>query len=145
MCVRRKPPMSNRIPALQPNTGSGVICLKMRSEFPVIRYPFHRSEFELQSDLYQRLKRDGMDVRGEVPSRYSGAKSCFDLVVFLNRHAVCLIEVKDSPHDLVVIKRHTRQARKYSLYDIPLFYFTPTIPIETVVSQVKGVIDSMLS
>ena len=56
-----------------------------------IPYPTGRvAEFEIQAELYNKLKNEGYDVRGEVKAK----KSRLDLVVFENKKAKCIIEVK---------------------------------------------------
>lgn len=50
------------------------------------------SEFEIQAYIYNRLQGMGVSVRGEVPSRTRGCR--FDLVIFKNKTAILVIEVK---------------------------------------------------
>jgi hypothetical protein len=107
--------------------------------FPTIRKPKRPTEFELQADLYFYLKKNGMDVRGEVKSLFAGEKSRFDLVVFIGENALCVIEVKNTPHRAVVMGgKKTKQRRKYEQYDIPVIYFTPEITMQSILEKVHA-------
>ena len=55
-----------------------------------MKYPKYHSEFEVQSKLYNLLKQESIDVRGEV----SDGINRYDLVVFLDKKPVCIIETK---------------------------------------------------
>ncbi len=57
----------------------------------IIPYPKIKSEFEVQSKLFQKLKNLGYDARGEVPLEGTGR---VELVIFENRIAKIIIEVK---------------------------------------------------
>lgn len=59
-----------------------------------IVYPPCESEFEIQSYIYSTLKTKGYDVRGELRTRLGVCR--FDLVVFVDRKPVRIIEVKQS-------------------------------------------------
>lgn len=59
-------------------------------------YPTRKSEFEVHSDLFQFFKGRGVDVRGEVKLRNpTGRGARFDIVVYVDKEAVCVIEVKN--------------------------------------------------
>lgn len=62
----------------------------------ILKYPSIKSEFEVHSDLFQYLKSRGLDVRGEVKLKNpDGRGARFDIVVYDNKEAVCVIEVKN--------------------------------------------------
>ena len=107
--------------------------------FPIITKPIKQTEFELHAELYCYLKKNGLDVRGEVKSTYRNKKSRFDLVVFSGENAFCIIEVKDTPNKAVVIGgKKTKQRLKYEEYEIPVFYFTPEMTMESILDKVRS-------
>jgi len=80
-----------------------------------------RTEFELQAWLYNRLKLDGFDVRGEVRGRTDGGKTAwFDLIVSAGNRVIAIIEVKDSPGSRL---EKTKQGSKYRTFGVPVFVF----------------------
>ncbi len=98
-----------------------------------IVYPSHSSEFEIQSFVYQSLMSLGHDVRGEV--RTTNGKSRFDLVVFVDKHPVLIIEIKKFTAEESQLRspkkgRATRvrkqlrtrvvQDKKYREYELPV-------------------------
>lgn len=111
-------------------------AIKPSRKAVVITQPNKPSEFEIQSDLYSRLKALGLDVRGEVPAKLDGKKSIFDLVVFNGQQAVVIIEVKNSPNLALLYGKKTRQSVKYKAYGLPVVFCTTATPIETVVETV---------
>jgi hypothetical protein len=109
----------------------------MVHEFAIVRKPRVASEFEMQAELYFRLKRLGLDVRGEVPAEYQSERSFFDLVVFHGDYGAVIIEVKNSAALHAIYGGNVRQNRKYKAYDIPLVYYTTATPIEDVIATVQ--------
>lgn len=105
--------------------------------YALINKPSKVSEFEMQAELYFRLKRLGFDVRGEVTAMYQGERSMFDLVVFVNNQGAVIIEVKNSRADALRYGKKTRQNRKYKAYDLPLVYYTTATPIESVIAEIQ--------
>jgi len=110
-----------------------------------IPYPNHPSEREVQAELWEELKYWDIDARLEVihmiPSlrkkskqRSKYSKNQFDVVVYKEKKAVCLIEVKREGKK---ITKDTRQHRKYSSYDIPLLYCIGSSQIEETVDSVR--------
>jgi hypothetical protein len=102
-----------------------------------IPYPEHNSEFEIQATLFAILKFNyKLDVRGEVVDRKmksnfrkSGFQTNrFDLVVYKNKVAVCIIECKRENKNFR--KEGTRQFTKYSFYNAKLFYCSSTNEIK---------------
>jgi hypothetical protein len=80
-----------------------------------------RTEFELQAWLYNRLKLDGFDVRGEIRGRTdAGRNARFDLIVSVGDRVIAIIEVKDNPGSRL---EKTRQGRRYRTFGVPLFLF----------------------
>ena len=108
---------------------------------PLIPKPKYPSEFEMQADLYFALKRLGYEVRGEVPSRFEGKRCIFDLVIFRGEHAAIIIEVKNSPHLGVLYGKKTKQSVAYSLYEIPLVFFTTATPMEAVIEKIQKLME----
>jgi len=91
----------------------------------------------MQAELYFRLKKLGLDVRGEVPATFEGERSFFDLVVFRGHHGAVIIEVKNGAADAFRHGKKTRQNRKYKAYDLPLVYYTKATPIESVIAEIQ--------
>ncbi len=91
----------------------------------------------MQAELYFRLKKLGLDVRGEVPAFFEGERSFFDLVVFRGHHGAVIIEVKNGAADAFRRGKKTRQNRKYKAYDLPLVYYTTATPIESVIAEIQ--------
>lgn len=92
-----------------------------------IDYPDHVSEFEVHAELYFELKKiNGIEVRGEVRSRGShglrkSKTACrFDLVVYKNKKAICIIEVKGGIVNHMTTIEETRQGIKYPTYGVPV-------------------------
>lgn len=78
------------------------------------------SEFEIQAELYQRLKADGFDVQGEVNVQ-SGV---FDLVVFGERgFATAIIETKRPWTGSSLEFDETEQGWKYRQFGVPVILF----------------------
>jgi len=98
----------------------------------MIPYPDHKTEFEIQSDVYQFLLSEGFNVRGEISERKNirllsgnkrGQRTCrFDIVVFdKNNKPICIIEIKRSVKKK--LPSEYKQYAKYSLYNIPVIFF----------------------
>lgn len=90
----------------------------------VIPYKPTPSEFEIQSFVYEVLKKKGINIRGNVPNgRKNGnpnfVKMYFDLVVYSKDNvAEKIIEIKDSEnHNL-----DTKQHNKYKTVGLPVIY-----------------------
>lgn len=97
----------------------------------------------MQAELYFRLRKLGLDVRGEVPSTHENARSFFDLVVFHGHHGAVIIEVKNSPADALRNGKKTRQNLKYKAYDLPLVYYTTATPIDSVIAEIQRHLESL--
>jgi hypothetical protein len=94
-----------------------------------IPYHAHKSEFEVQAELYQALKNIGRDVRGEVKTTYQAkgkgerAALCrFDLVVYEDKTAVHIFEVKRHATRHKNGVEATRQSQRYRTYGLPVTY-----------------------
>ena len=99
-----------------------------------ICYPKKQSEFEIHSRLFQKLLDKGFDARAEVihinKKAPKGFKKCrFDIVIFENKIATKIIEVKN--YDKTNFD--TRQDKKYSAFGIDLIYCTSIESIEDVI------------
>lgn len=96
-----------------------------------IAYPLKPSEFDIQAELFGRLRTLGFDVRGEVGAYCSDHgkehRTNLDLVVFNSKREPCvIIEVKDHPRpkeNAFTVGRclGSRQHRRYSSFGIPLW------------------------
>lgn len=106
----------------------------------IIKYPDKLSEFEIHSELYNKLKLLWFDVRWEVTDtsikKYCKnkkwfRKSRFDLVIFKDKTATHIIEVKNSKNHTM----NTRQNIKYSMYNLPILYCMWLDDIELIIEQ----------
>ena len=85
-----------------------------------IEYPNFPTEFELHAQIFCFLRREGIDVRGEVKMPFGSTGRCsFDLVVFKNKIATSVIEVKKTSHR----RDGTRQNSRYRRFGVPVIYF----------------------
>lgn len=103
-----------------------------------IKYPTKESEFEIQATLFNRLKELGHDVRGEVTDRQEGREkgfrqSRFDIVVFENKKAKFIIEVKNYKKTNFT----TRQDVKYSQYEAELIYCSSIEGIDELIKYIS--------
>ena len=92
-----------------------------------IVYAKKRSEFEIQSDLFQELKDAGFNTRAEVSCFASEDRKTkklrFDIVVFDKRCIpVLIIEVKKSK-GFNYSKREQKQRTLYEQSGVPVVYF----------------------
>lgn len=107
------------------NTASRFDSTPVSERPSFIGYPGEFSEFEVQSYLFTELTALGFDVRGEVMSKCS---TCiFDLVIFVDRKPVRIIEVKRSrPKGGVksvnrkIDMTRELQRRRYSEFGLPV-------------------------
>lgn len=90
-----------------------------------IPYPGEASEFEIQAYLFHHLNALGFDTRGEISSRC--ATCIFDLVVYLDRKPIRIIEVKRSKaktsvaaHCRKVTKAREKQLDRYGKFGVPV-------------------------
>jgi hypothetical protein len=91
----------------------------------------YASEFEVQAFLYSALKALGVDVRGEVkwagklPEHLSKKKKAacrFDLVIFKDRQAVDILEIKTAPVTHSRGLEKTRQGTRYRLFGVSVTF-----------------------
>lgn len=99
-----------------------------------ISYPKRHSEFEIQALLFSALQLLGYDVRGEVKS----SPCRFDLVIFRNKEAICIIEVKKWIKKKTPSK--TKQYDRYMSYGLPLVYCGHIEDIQETVRKVQELI-----
>lgn len=97
-----------------------------------IDWPIFESEFEVQAELYFKLRSSGLKVRGSVfgygEEEITGGFTCWlDLVVFSkDQKPLCIIECKtqkkDKGNGTVMFSRcNTRQYRRYKSFGLPVF------------------------
>jgi hypothetical protein len=97
----------------------------------------HESEFEAQAMLYVHLRNRNVDVRGEVifrapkPARWVAR---FDLVVYSEGRALCIIEVKRSGKTGAIAK--TRQGTRYTNFGVPVLVCCGTEDLYRVADRV---------
>lgn len=105
-----------------------------------VYYPDNRiSEFEIQSDLYQELKQQGFDVRGEVKAK----QSRLDIVVFNEqKKAVCIVEVKSQKKERTTQRKYKRVAKYEELFKLPVLTCLNRNQITEIVNEVKGIINA---
>lgn len=96
-----------------------------------VPFPKEPTEFEVQSFLYQGLRRLGYVVRGEVRTALGAFR--LDLVIYLGHRAVKLIEVKarESPKGP---REEGREKRKAQLEA----YRTMGLPVESVCGMTEA-------
>jgi type I site-specific restriction-modification system R (restriction) subunit len=85
-----------------------------------ISYPKEIYEWEIEAILYNKLLTYGLDARLQVYADES-SRCRFDLVVFVNKAAICIIEVKKQTikgrkKQLIAL----RQYKDYRRYGLPL-------------------------
>jgi hypothetical protein len=107
---------------------------------PTIAQPHKPTEFEIQAELYSKLKTHGFNVRGEVRAKNQGLKSQFDLVVFHGCDAAVIIEVKDSPCLGLLNGKKTRQSEKYHAYGIPVLFHTSVSSVSETIAKVQALL-----
>lgn len=98
---------------------------RIRRKLGVLRQPKRMTEFEVQAELYFRLREYfGLPVRGEVTAitnNYDRVR--FDLVVFWDKNPqvpVCIIECKGRSTKTVRRSTYKRQINKYESIGVPV-------------------------
>lgn len=92
-----------------------------------IDYPGTPTEFELHAKLYCGLRARGIDARGEVMEivrgsrRPLGFKCRFDIVIFEEKRAVLVIEVKKNATGRLKYPLR-RQASRYTAFGCPVWF-----------------------
>ena len=101
----------------------------------VVPFPKYKSEFEVQSDLFERLKVLGFNVRGEVKYEVQGHRGMrFDLVVYNSDNiAELVIEVKNGPSG----KKPTKQSYYRQMSCLPVVVFFEDSEISSVINELK--------
>lgn len=123
------------------------------SKIPV-PYPFAYSEAEIQASLWSSLRKVGFDVRMEVkhqikprgtPTRQQISR--FDLVVYRNKKAFCIIEVKPDKVTKkgAITQANMKQLRKYARYDAELIYCIGRKDIFPTINKVKVLHNKLFS
>lgn len=119
---------------------------------PIIGFPSRYSEFEVQAEVYHKLKAQGVRVRGEVVAWTDddGPHRCrMDLVVYdaLER-AVAIIECKNQQDDgngSVIFKKSCRQGRRYHSFGLPVFQCVCWNQVSLTVSAVLEFLEEAMS
>lgn len=86
-----------------------------------ITEPDYHSEFEVQATLWHALRAMGINVRGEVKTRFAGRATVrFDLAVFDGGILSGFIEVKKSAISHKTTWEDTRQGSRYAQFKVPV-------------------------
>jgi response regulator RpfG family c-di-GMP phosphodiesterase len=109
-----------------------------------VTYPDSYSEFEIQSFLHTALREKGYDARGEV--RTTTGKSRFDIVIFEQKKAVRIIEIKKGKVGGHTKKKHEQsqllaqelQIEKYRQHGLPVHHI---LGMDAAVEYVAGMPD----
>ncbi|MDE1999729.1 MAG: hypothetical protein KGI52_12460 [Burkholderiales bacterium] len=111
--------------------------------------PTHVSEFEVQAEIWARLKGLGIDVRGEVKARapFDGCKkhhvTCrFDLVVYQESKAVLIIEVKSGKVRHKDGFDETRQGTRYPCFGLPVVVVYGCDGIDKAISYAQEIVSA---
>ena len=108
----------------------------------MVSYPKKETEFEVQAELYCKLKEQGFNVRGEIPE--DGSR--LDLVVFdKNDSAKCIIEVKNWKNDCDIEKNLMKLSRKakherYLKFNLNLLYCVNSGEIDKTIEEIKKIL-----
>ena len=102
-----------------------------------IPFPERQSEFELQSLVYGILKKEDINVRGEVKAY----RSRLDIVVYNKQNkAKCIVEVKSRKKVRERITKY-KQVQKYEgLFKLPVIVCVHPSQIQDTINQVKRII-----
>ena len=102
----------------------------------IITYPSRLAEFEIQALLHISLKREGLNVRGEVKAY----KSRLDLVIFNDDNkAKCIIEVKSSQR--IKNRKYKRVAKYEELFKLPVLVCMHPSQIQDTTNQAKRIMN----
>jgi len=113
----------------------------------VILYPKRETEFEVQAELYCKLKKQGFNVRGNVKINDNRH---LDLVVFdENNNDICIIEVKNWKLNCNFEKKFNRprtkaQRKEYLKYNSNLEYCVHSAQIEMTIKRVQEIINNRI-
>lgn len=112
-----------------------------------IQKPKTPSEFEIQAELFWKLKAAGLDVHGEVVwehrTKQGTIKRCekcrFDIVIFKDGAASEVLEVKDGKVRHKSGVEQTRQGKRYTRYGVPVtFIYGPEGAAQYLESKFTG-------
>lgn len=111
-----------------------------------IQYPTYFSEFEIQAEIYHRLKERGHKVRGNVKARcIDGGKRprvYFDLVVFgAYEQPLVIVECKNIMAPSGNETLGGRQLRRYSKFSVPIVACFNMETVDQAISEVEGHIE----
>jgi len=103
----------------------------------VVPYPKKKNEFELQVEVYNALKAKNLDVRGEVKLKFHRRRGArFDLVVFKNKKALAVIEVKDGERHNPN-QEHSKAGYYFDISQVPQYTFYSNDNLEFLVSNIE--------
>ena len=105
-----------------------MIVYQPASSIAIVHNPDHESEFEIQAELYSRLRIDGFEVRGNVPQTFQlGNKDTidviFDLIVTSGKKTLAIIEIKTKDSVPCIKFDETTQGMKYRAFGVPVILF----------------------
>ncbi len=102
----------------------------------IIPFPYRIAEFEIQAELFNKLRTQGFNVRGEVKAE----KSRLDLVIFnTENRAKCSIEVKSSQR---IKKRKYKRVEKYEeLFNLPVIVCVHNDQINQTIDEVRRIMN----
>ena len=111
----------------------------MLMKYHSIPYPKRKSEFEIQAQLYYELKKNRINVRGEVKAH----KSRLDLVVYdKDDKPQCIIEVKARAR-LRKQPRKYKQIIKYEeLFGLPIIICLNKTQVSDTINEVRKVFNA---
>lgn len=103
----------------------------------VLPYPKKGSEAEIQALLWMKLKQIDCDARMEVCHRVNvngtTIQSRFDIVVYKDKKAVCIVEVKNGRN----LSPTGRQMNKYMCYGLPLMICSTENQCDEICRKIK--------
>lgn len=99
------------------------------------------SEFEIQARLYNKLREEGFNVRGELNAKLSHDRNCrLDLVVYdYNNNPVCIIEVKSWAKPRSIRRYSNKQLKRYRKLGYPVLLCCHKNMMSAVIQEVKDI------
>lgn len=115
-----------------------------RFKVGVIPFPDHDSEFDVQAEMWDSIRKAGYTVRGEVRALCEelGEKHIvqFDLVIYdENARAKVIIECKNNSVPGLEINPKTRQGRRYQTFQVPIIRCSSWIQIPQAMHEIHKI------
>lgn len=101
----------------------------------MLNYRTKYSEFELQALLYDQLRSQDIDVKGEVYWRMSNTYCRLDLVIYENRKPICIIEVKRN--DYYWDKTEAQMIKYEEAFNLPVLLFNDISQMSFIMSEIQ--------